>query len=340
MHIDLDVEPSRPAPDREEERPREPERRGHRREYDPREPRREFSDRVDGVVRDVAAFRAVAQADLINVQFDGHSYAGLKGIAEAERAGWIERHKAQGPKGGSFTVVVATPAGAARAAILWARAGREDQRGWSGAVKASDLGHECAVYRAACAAAERIEAAGGRVERVRVDAELKGRVAAHAERARQAEGREAAEAERCRGTRRETTAIRRVHATRVRLTRLGLGAGVHPEVREGFDPGFPFWTSRPSPLYTQNLLPGPIYCCGPLGMPSKPSAGCARRSRRANRRGSGTFLRHLPHIAPCRRPRSRDAIGRQPAGTGSAQIRWSIAPNSRRVRWLSASRSQ
>ena len=152
MHIDLDVEPSQPAPDREEERPREPERRGHRREYDPRVPRREFSDRVDGVVRDVAAFRAVAQADLINVQFDGHSYAGLKGIAEAERAGWIERHKAQGPKGGSFTVVVATPAGAARAAVLWARAGREDQRGWSGAVKASDLGHECAVYRAARAA--------------------------------------------------------------------------------------------------------------------------------------------------------------------------------------------
>ncbi len=111
MPIDLDVEPSRPVPDREAERPREP--------------RREFSDRVDGVVRDVVAFRTVA-----------------------------------------------------------------------GAVKASDVGHECAVYRAACAAAERIEAAGGRVERVRVDAELKGRVAVHAERVRQAKGRAAAE--RCR----------------------------------------------------------------------------------------------------------------------------------------------
>ena len=65
MHIDLDVEPSRPTPDREAERPREPERRGHRREYDPREPRREFSDRVDGVVRDVATFRTVALTDLI-----------------------------------------------------------------------------------------------------------------------------------------------------------------------------------------------------------------------------------------------------------------------------------
>ena len=116
--------------------------------------------------------------------------------------------------------------------------------------------------------------------------------------------------------------------------------GTEQDLFKALEPGFPFWTSRPSPLYTQNLLPGPICCCGPLGMPSNPSAGCARRSRRANRRGSGTFLRHLPHIAPCRRPRPRDAIGRQPAGTGSAQIRWSIAPNSRRVRWLSASRSQ
>ena len=196
MHIDLDVEPSRPAPDREAKRPQEPERRGHRREYDDREPRREFSDRVDGVVRDVAAFRTVALTDLITRQFDGHSYVTRHGIAEAERAGWIERRQAEGPKGGRFTVVVATPAGVDRAALLWERAGRSDQRGWSGAVKASDLQHECAVYRAANDAAARIEADGGHVVRVRVDAELKGTVAARAERARQAEGREAAEAER------------------------------------------------------------------------------------------------------------------------------------------------
>ena len=36
----------------------------------------------------------------------------------------------------------------------------------------------------------------------------------------------------------------------------------------------------------------------------------------------------------------RQTLARQPVGTGSAQIRWSIDPNSRRVRWLSASRSQ
>ena len=56
--------------------------------------------------------------------------------------------------------------------------------------------HDVAVYRAACAAQARIEAAGGRVTRIRIDAELKGQVAAQAERARQARGRVEAAAER------------------------------------------------------------------------------------------------------------------------------------------------
>ena len=196
MNIDLEIEPSRPTPEREPERPRAPERTGDRREYDAREPRRAFSDRVDGVVRDVAAFRAIAQVDLITEQFNGHSYAGLKGIAAAERAGWLERHKAEGPQGGSFTVLVATPAGAARAAELWAKVGRPAQRVLSGVVKPSELRHDCMVYRAARAAAARIAAAGGRVVQVRVDAELKGTVAARTERARHAAGRPAAEAAR------------------------------------------------------------------------------------------------------------------------------------------------
>ncbi len=206
MNIDLEVEPS-PVPDREDEssrpgldraaeRSQEPARTGHRREHDAREPRREFTDRVDGVVQDAAAFRAVAFADLVTQQFDGHPYAGGRGIAKAERAGWIERVEGTGPNGGTFAVVVATPAGVERAQILWARAGREDQRGWSGVVKASDLDHDCAVYRAACDASKRIEAEGGRVTLVRVDAELKGAVARGTERVRQGDGREAADAER------------------------------------------------------------------------------------------------------------------------------------------------
>ena len=208
MNIDLEIEPERPAPepkgnlpgDRTAERPgaarpdRDRERTGHRREYDAREPRRDMSERIDGMMRDIGTFRTIALTDLITQQFDGHPHVARNGLMAAERSGWIERQKVAGPKGGSFTVVVATAAGAARAAELWAKVGRPDQRVLSGAVKPSELRHDCTVYRAAWAEAARIEAAGGRIVQVRVDAELKGTVAAAAERARQAKGRAAAEA--------------------------------------------------------------------------------------------------------------------------------------------------
>ena len=110
---------------------------------------------MDGVVCDVGTFRVVEQADLVSRQFDGHPFAARQGIAQAEQRGWIVRQPAQGPTGRPYTVIVATPAGAARAAVLWARAGRADQRVFSGAVKVADVGHEVAVYRAACAAQAR-----------------------------------------------------------------------------------------------------------------------------------------------------------------------------------------
>ena len=177
-------------------RPERRERTGHRREYDARQPRRSFDERVDGLVRDVGAFRAVALRDLVERRFDGHPFAGRRGVARAERRGWVERHMARGPKGGAFTVVVATPAGAARAEALWREAGRSGQRALSGAVRPAELAHDVAVYRAAGLAQARIEAAGGRVTRVRTDAELKGLVAARSERARRGTSREAADAAR------------------------------------------------------------------------------------------------------------------------------------------------
>ena len=185
-------------PAREEWREALPERRkrtGHRREHDARQPRRSFDERVDGVIRDVGAFRAVALRDLVERQFDGHPHVARQGIALVERRGLVERRKARGPKGGEFTVIVATPAGAARAESLWRAAGRPDQRAFAGAVKPAEMGHDVAVYRAAGMARARIEAMGGRVVRVRIDAELKGLIA-RSERARQAACREAADAER------------------------------------------------------------------------------------------------------------------------------------------------
>ncbi len=168
-------------------------RSGHRREYDPQRRRRPFGERVDGLVRDVAAFRCVALQDLVARQFDGHPFAARKGLVMAERKGWVERRQAHGPKGGAFTVIVATPAGASRAERLWRDSGRPQQRTLSGAVKPAEVRHDVAVYRAVCAEQARIEEAGGRVTRVRTDAELKSLMAARSEQARQAASREAAD---------------------------------------------------------------------------------------------------------------------------------------------------
>lgn len=192
----MDRDPASRRPRRDRDREIGGERSGHRREYDGRQPHRSFHSRVDGVVRDVGTFRAVALKDVVARQFDGHPFAARQGIALAERRGWIERRQAEGPKGGTYTVLVATPAGAARAASLWRQGERSGQKVHSGAVKLAELGHDVAVYRAANEAQRRIEAAGGRVTRVRIDAELKGLVAARGERVRGQGGAVAADAAR------------------------------------------------------------------------------------------------------------------------------------------------
>jgi len=207
MSRGLDIE--RPGRDdaRERSRPREAgrserlerrERSGHRREYDPRQPRRSFAERVNGAIRDVGTFRAVALRDLVARQFDGHPFAAHKAVAQLESRGLVERRQAQGPQGGTYTVLVATRDGAAAAEALWREAGRQGQRTFSGAVKAAEVGHDVAVYRAAIAAQERIEAAGGRVTRVRIDAELKGEIATRGERARRMRDHKAGEEARAR----------------------------------------------------------------------------------------------------------------------------------------------
>lgn len=82
--------------------------------------------------------------------------------------------KARGLQGGEFTVVVATPAGVARAATPWCKAKRPEQQTCSAVVKPSVIGRDMAVYRAAGEAQTRVETAGWRVVGVRIDAELTG----------------------------------------------------------------------------------------------------------------------------------------------------------------------
>ena len=183
-----------PAPD---DRARH-ERAGHRREHDARDrTRRTRTERTRAAIADVGLYRAVSYTDLSDTHFDGHPYTTRRLVTQMTHAGLIEEHEATGPGGHTFTVLTATERGkdaAHRAAVDLGHAA--EQRTWSGLVKPAELSHDTAVYRAALDERARIEAAGGRVTRVRIDAELKAIVATATEKARAEGGDRAADAAR------------------------------------------------------------------------------------------------------------------------------------------------
>ena len=148
---------------------------------------------------DIGVHRAVSYRDMVDVHFGGHPFAGRRGIDKLIRSGHVEQHKAEGPEGGTFAVLTATPDGAALAARLAPQRGyTPQQQAWSGLGRAPDLNHDIAIYRAVTDARERIEAWKGVVSRVRLDAELRSTVSRRSERLRATDGREAADRERLR----------------------------------------------------------------------------------------------------------------------------------------------
>ena len=177
-------------------------RAGHRREHDTREqdpearqrPRRTITERKRGAIADVGLYRAVSYTDLSERHFDAHPYATRRAVNHMIRVGLIEEHEATGPDGHTFTVLTATERGRDAAQRAAVDAGHvPEQQTWTGFVKPAELSHDTAVYRAALDERTRIEAEGGRVTRVRIDAELKAYVATATERARAEGGDRAAD---------------------------------------------------------------------------------------------------------------------------------------------------
>ena len=197
--------PGAPGHDHPAREDRARERTGHRREHDARaqapeardRPRRSRTQRTRAAIADVGLYRAVSYTDLSEQHFDGHPFATRRLVTQMKQAGLIEEHEARGPAGNTFKVLTATKRGrdaAYRAAVDAGHAA--EQRTWSGIVRPAELSHDTAVYRAALGERARIEAAGGRVVRVRIDAELKAVVATASEKARAEGGDRAADAAR------------------------------------------------------------------------------------------------------------------------------------------------
>ncbi len=168
----------------------QPEARGNRaREQDPRRERVSFEDRKRQAVTDVATYRVVSVKDLVEERFGGNAFAARRGIEQLKRKGLLKERTVQVGRGKSFKVLTATKQGVEQA--------RENdpggpQRYFSGLVKPNELRHDTAVYRASRAEISKIEQQGGTVTRVRLDYELKSRVARASERARARQGDEEA----------------------------------------------------------------------------------------------------------------------------------------------------
>ena len=168
---------------------------GHRREYNAREAQpRDRRSRTDrDAIADVGMYRAVSYKDLSEQHYDNHPYVTRRAVNRMVRAGLIEEHEATGPQGNTFKVLTATQRGRDAAHRAALDAGHvPEQQTWTGLVKPAELSHDTAVYRAALDERARIEAEGGRVVRVRLDAELKSLVATATEQARAAGGDRAA----------------------------------------------------------------------------------------------------------------------------------------------------
>ena len=186
-----------PRPTRE---PRAPQLRtdGHRREYNAREAqprdRRTRATRDRDAIADVGMYRAVSYTDISEQHYDNHPYVTRRAVNRMVRDGLLEEHEATGPQGNTFTVLTATARGRDAAHRAALDAGHvPEQQTWTGLVKPAELSHDTAVYRAARDERARIEADGGRVVRVRLDAELKSLVATATEKARAEGGDRAAE---------------------------------------------------------------------------------------------------------------------------------------------------
>ena len=180
--------------------PRAPQLRtdGHRREYTAREAqprdRRTRATRDRDAIADVGMYRAVSYTDISEQHYDNHPYVTRRAVNRMVRDGLLEEHEATGPQGNTFTVLTATARGRDAAHRAALDAGHvPEQQTWTGLVKPAELSHDTAVYRAALDERARIEADGGRVVRVRLDAELKSLVATATEKARAEGGDRAAD---------------------------------------------------------------------------------------------------------------------------------------------------
>ena len=190
--------PSLPRPLPKPERQLNPRSRrmrdGRRDRFDPSRDRLSFQRRLERSLVDVGLYRSVSFRDLAEAHFDGHPYVARRAVNQWIRAGAFKETTATGPKGNSYKVLTATPAGAELARRQAVGQGLDSQqRTWAGLVKPGELADDTEVYRAAREEVKRLLSEEATIRRIRIDAELKSIVAKRSETARARDGKAAAD---------------------------------------------------------------------------------------------------------------------------------------------------
>ena len=155
-----------------------------------------FRDRCAGALTDIGVHGAVSFRDLADARFGGHPFTTRRAVDAWIRDGIVEQQTATGPRGNPFKVLTLTRKGVAEARELAAGRGMDPSQAIRTVrVRDTEAAHDTAIYRACRIERRRLEARGATVRRVRLDIELKSRVARGSEAARKS-GKRAADAER------------------------------------------------------------------------------------------------------------------------------------------------
>jgi hypothetical protein len=127
-------------------------------------------------LRALGIFRTVALSDLARHQYDGDRTECTRELRRLDRRHLVEAHSLPARHGGRAPPVVTLTGDGVALTRRYLVA--EGQRLYRGLVRPKEEAHDAALYPIAVAEAERLEARGGSVRRVILDAELKGQLAA------------------------------------------------------------------------------------------------------------------------------------------------------------------
>ena len=126
-------------------------------------------------LRDIGSFRTVAVDDLVEVRYAGDRARATQDLRELRELGLTQPVTASLSDGQTLRVVVLTPDG--KDVLDRQRPAAEDgarvQQFHAGFVKPAELAHDTAIYRMYHLEAAQIERAGGTIQRVVLDHELK-----------------------------------------------------------------------------------------------------------------------------------------------------------------------